>query len=96
MSETLLCKECVHSFKYWHDFFWSDRIALKCKKAFRPEETKVDPVTGPETVPAYYERCGMERITNSKRTSCGEEAQFWQPKHKSGLFKLIKKEHNGQ
>ena len=54
MSETLLCKECVHSFKYWHDFFWSDRIALKCKKAFRPEETKVDPVTGPKTVHQFY------------------------------------------
>jgi len=54
----------------------------------------VDPVTGPKHEEAYYERCSVARQTwASKPENCGEGAQYWQPKHKKGLFKLIAKSH---
>ncbi len=94
-DETLLCQDCVHSFRNWIEYLTiSKKHSLKCRLAYREAEIKIDPVIGPQKIEAYYERCSFERITDSRRNTCGQSAQFWQPKHKSGLFKLIKKEHH--
>jgi hypothetical protein len=38
----------------------------------------------------------MARQTwSSKPENCGEQGQYWQPKHKQGLFKLIAKKEHG-
>lgn len=89
MEEVLLCKECKYSFKHWSDFMFSNNFSMKCKKAYTPERVVVDPVIGPKQEKAYYARCSYARID---RDLCGPKAIHWQPKDKSGLFKLIKKE----
>jgi hypothetical protein len=54
----------------------------------------MDPVTGPKHEEAYWERCSVARQNwASKPENCGDQAQYWQPKHKKGLFKLIAKHH---
>lgn len=89
MDEVLLCKECKHSFKYWSDFIFSDNLAMKCRKAYTPERIVIDPVVGEKKEAENYARCSYARID---RDLCGPKAIHWQPKNKSGLFKLIKKE----
>jgi len=98
MSETLLCTECKYSFRNWSDFIIPKRYALKCRLAFREEKVEIDPVIGRKVTPAYYEGCNLARMDHlgkhNDQEGCGKDGKFWQPKHKSGLFKLIKKEHS--
>lgn len=95
--DTLLCKDCKHSFKPWTDFIHGD-WALRCRISYKEETTTINLVTGPVTEPAHYLRCSTARLDYLsdplKDSNCGKAAKFWQPKHKSGLFKLIAKEHN--
>ena len=90
--EQVLCKDCKHSFKPWDEFFMPASIALRCRIAFHPEEVKVDPVTGPATVKAHYDRCGLARSIAflSEPEKCGKEGKNWEPKNKRDLFKYIK------
>jgi hypothetical protein len=46
---------------------------------------------GSRKVAAKYESCGVARIGRPDRDDrCGELGKFWEPKHKVGLFTLIK------
>ncbi len=90
MNETLLCKDCKHSFREWNDWWLPSSIALRCRLKRVEAKTTVDPVTGPKHEEAYWERCSVARQTwSSKPDNCGEVGQHWQPRHKKGLFKLI-------
>ena len=68
---------------------FGEYISLKCSKAYSPKRIVVDPVVGPKVEPESYARCSYARVD---RDLCGPTGSWWQPKHKSGLFKLIKKE----
>lgn len=98
MSSEYLCKECKHSFRTIGSFltFGSSTYAWKCRKSYMSDQVEHDPVTGPKKIKAAYETCSVSRIGNEKFTSlasnrCGEDARFWEPKNKDGLFKFIKK-----
>ena len=94
MIETLLCKDCKHSFRQWNDWWLPPSIALRCRLRHVEAKTTVDPVTGPKHEDAYWERCSVSRQSwASKPENCGDKALYWQPKHKTGLFKLIAKEN---
>jgi hypothetical protein len=94
MNETLLCKDCKHSFRQWSDWWLPSSVTMRCRLKYVEARTTVDPVTGPKHEEAYYERCSISRMTwSSKPENCGEHGQYWQPKNKKGLFKLIAKEH---
>jgi hypothetical protein len=56
---------------------------MKCRKAYVEEKIEMDPVTGPKTIPARYDTCGMARV---KSKSCGEHGQFWEPKDTTKHF----------
>jgi hypothetical protein len=47
--------------------------------------------------PAHYESCSVARMeylsASKKGSNCGPEAQWWQPKDKRNLFKLILKQN---
>lgn len=90
MSDTLLCTDCKHSFQAWQDiiFFSSKRHTLRCKHAYKPDETEIDLVTGPKKNTAHYQICGLARMNSGV---CGKAGKLWQPKNKKDLFKLIKK-----
>ncbi len=95
MNQTLLCKDCKHSFRQWSDWWLPSSIALRCRLKHVEAKTTVDPVTGPKHEEAYYERCSVARQTwSSKPDNCGEVGQHWQPRHKTGLFKLIAKDYH--
>ena len=80
----------------WSDWWLPPSIALRCRLKLVEAKTTVDPVTGPKHEDAYWERCSTMRQTwTSKPDNCGERGQFWQPKHKQGLFKLIAKKEHG-
>lgn len=100
MNETLLCKDCAHSFKPLSAvIFFYGAWSLRCRASFKPAEIKEDLVSGPRTVPAHYESCGTARLgftsKDLKDTNCGKDARHWQPRNKRDLFKLIAKEHHG-
>jgi hypothetical protein len=90
--EQVLCKDCKHSFKLWHEIIVPASISLRCRKAFHPKAVKIDPVTGPVKEDAYYERCGLARGTAflSEPDKCGKDGKNWEPKNKRDLFKYIK------
>ena len=93
MSEQVLCKDCKHSFRKFTDWlqFGSASFAYSCRKSYKPEHMEPDPVLGSRKVPAKYDSCGVARIGNPSRDDrCGELGKFWEPKHKTGLFTLIK------
>jgi hypothetical protein len=90
--EQVLCKDCKHSFKVWHEILMPSNFALRCRNAFHPAATRIDPVTGPVKQDAYYERCSLARTTAflSEPEKCGQDGKNWQPKNKRDLFKYIK------
>jgi hypothetical protein len=96
----LLCKDCKHSFRTFSNWMahGSASFAYSCRNSFHPERIELDPVVGPNKIPAKYDSCGIARMgrlsRDIKEDHCGPDAKFWQPKHKKDLFKLIKKEHN--
>jgi hypothetical protein len=89
MSE-LLCKNCKHSFRPLSSFpIWGSGTEWRCRRAFVEGTVEHDPVTGPKTVPAHYQRCASAR--GSWRSAvCGEQGKLWEPKTKNGLFLWIK------
>lgn len=93
MSDILLCVDCKHSRRAWHDvlLFNDKRHSLLCKKAHRPAETTTDLVVGPKKTAGYYQRCCEARGSWADAV-CGADAKLWAPKSKQGLFQLIKKE----
>lgn len=92
MEQPVLCKDCKHSFIHWTDMFslYDKQYTMRCRLAYKQGVIDKNFVTGHKIKPAEYERCSLSRITNHKDTSCGENGKFWQPKHKRGLFTLIK------
>ena len=98
MNDQLLCKECKHSFRQLSDFpQWGSGYEWRCRLNYIENEVVVNHVTGNTIKPAYYERCNLTRMDylSKDRNSniCGKEGKWWAPKHKTGLFKLISKEH---
>jgi hypothetical protein len=93
MSEQVLCKDCKHSFRKFVDWMahGSASFAYSCRKSYKPEHMEPDLVLGSRKVAAKYESCGVARIGRPDRDDrCGELGKFWEPKHKVGLFTLIK------
>lgn len=95
----LKCTECKHSFRTFGSFIWFGfgKHSLYCRKSYSGPTTEFDPVVGEIKVKAKYENCSIARIGSGKFTllndnQCGEDGRFWEPKYKSGLFKLIIKE----
>lgn len=94
MPETVLCKDCNHSFRTFGSISlhgWSSPYAYFCRKSFKDKHTEMDPVVGSKKVEARYDSCGVARIGRVDRDDrCGEAGKFWEPKNKKDLFKLIK------
>ena len=93
MEQPVLCKDCKHSFIPWADkFSLADiRYTMRCRLAYKAEEIDKNYVTGHKPKPAHYESCSIARSSISKDgIACGQQGQFWQPKHKRDLFRLIK------
>jgi hypothetical protein len=93
MEQSVLCKDCKHSFIPWFDKFslTETRYTMRCRLAYKQETVDKNFVTGHKTKPAHYETCSMARLSVSKDgITCGQHGQFWQPKNKRDLFKLIK------
>lgn len=90
MSE-LLCKECKHSFRSLKNILilGTSEYAYTCRLSHKAAHTVMNPVVGPIKVEEKYDSCGISRL---KGQPCGQEGKQWEPKHKQGLFKLIKKE----
>lgn len=92
MNDTLLCKDCKHSFRPLSSIIiWGSGVEWRCREAFVPTVTEHDPVTGPRVVAGHYQRCSAAR-GEWKSAVCGADAKLWTPRHKRDLFKLIKKE----
>ena len=92
MSETVLCKDCKHSFIPWSDYFGlgGARYTMRCRKALKEGEVDKNFVTGHTIKPTHYERCSLARIDMFQKESCGEAGKYWEPKAKRDLFKFIK------
>ena len=98
-SNDLLCKDCRHSFQTWSDrlLMTNPRHSLRCRLSYQTELVEKNWVTGHRVKPPEYELCSSARyqyLSKDKDVNCGEQARFWEPKHKTGLFKLIAKEHH--
>lgn len=89
MSE-LLCKDCKHSFRPLSNFpIWGSGTEWRCRRAFVENTVEHDPVTGPKTVAAHYQRCSAAR-GGWRSAVCGEQGKLWEPKNKKDLFLWIK------
>jgi hypothetical protein len=89
MSE-LLCKNCKHSFRSLSSFpIWGSGTEWRCRRAFVEDIVEHDPVTGPKTVAAHYQRCSAAR-GGWRSAVCGEQGKLWEPKNKKDLFLWIK------
>jgi hypothetical protein len=86
------CKDCRHSFRtvslvLAHGF--NSPYSRQCRLSYREAHSVEDPVIGVKHIPGGYENCASYRI---RERDCGPTAQYWQPRAKQGLFKLIVKE----
>ena len=95
-TEQYLCKDCKHAFvkldvMIFRPLDRNNPYRYSCRKSFKPDEIKPNPVTGQSKVTGRYEGCTMFRIGKSKEGNCGEDAYYWEPKHKTDLFRFIKK-----
>ena len=89
MSEDIvLCKNCRYSFRTWVDILFGSS-SLKCRKAFVPEQIKIDPVYGPKKVKAHHELCVIERLHSSD--GCNKQGSNWEPKDKKNFFVYLKR-----
>ena len=98
-SNDLLCKDCSHSFQLWSDriLMANPSYTLRCRLSYREEVVEKNWVTGHRVKAPEYELCVSARyryVTEDLDVNCGEQARFWTPKHKTGLFKLISKDHH--
>jgi hypothetical protein len=86
MNKELLCKDCVNAIYP----SWTQRIFLtgvtfsRCRLNYT--EPKYDLVTGTYGE-GKYEYAGASR---ANALGCGPDAKWWTPRHKHGLFTLIK------
>jgi hypothetical protein len=95
MSESVLCKDCKHSFRTissigLHGF--KSEHAYYCRKSYKEKHTEPNPVIGSRLVEAKYDSCSIARIGSKGRDHgrCGEEGLWWEPSNKKDLFKYIK------
>lgn len=93
-----LCKDCKHSFLSLPEKLVTlngrvnvTKYSYKCRKSYVEQSVEYDPVIGGEVIKPEYQKCVWAR---RKDSGCGPDANFWQPKHKKDLFKMLKKEHN--
>jgi hypothetical protein len=94
MNETVLCKDCSHSFRKFKDWFilGSNEYAYTCRKSFKPEHFEPSPVVGAKKIEAKYESCAVARVGRPDRDDrCGETGKWWTPKDKKDLFTYIKR-----
>ena len=94
MSETVLCKDCTHSFRPITDWIshGSREYAYSCRKSFKPEHVESNLIIGSKKIKANYEKCVVARIGRSDRDDrCGEAGKWWTPKDKKDLFTYIKR-----
>jgi hypothetical protein len=90
MTDTVLCKDCKHSFTPWHAWLQPSRYALHCRKTFVNAHVDTNPVIGEIKVKAYYDTCQMTRLRSYSDNSCGPDGRDWEPKKPRDLFKYIK------
>ena len=94
MSDSFLCKDCVHSFRKISEFpNWFTGHEWLCRKSYISEKIEHNPVIGPIKQKGYYERCHLarsEHLRSLKEDGCGPEGYLWQPRNKKDLFKFIK------
>ena len=84
MDETVLCKDCIHSFySPWYDRFVF-RDDMKCKLNKTADNTSL--VTG-KVEKGYYRACSVTRINDM----CGPDAKSWEPKDKKHFFVYLKR-----
>ena len=91
-----LCKDCVHSHvsilnkfaAYAFEFRSPPEYSYRCKKTLVKKHINFSPVTGPERVEAHMDHCGVVRTDTQ---ACGPNGEWWTPKHKKDLFKLLKR-----
>ncbi len=90
MSDTVLCKDCKHSFRIWYDIIFggSKRYTMRCRKAYKQSEEEIDLVVGPKIKKEHYETCGTARIF---KDMCGPEGKNWQPKDPKKMFFYMKR-----
>ena len=92
-KEQYFCKDCKHCFASDKLMYFINRGPhwLNCRKSFQGEHFTDDPVIGRVKVKPKYEFCSVFRLGKSQEGRCGEDAYYWEPKHKTDLFKYIKK-----
>jgi hypothetical protein len=90
MSDTVLCKDCKHSFTPWHAWLQPSKYALHCRKTLVATHTNIDPVIGEVEVKSHYQTCQTNRLRSFKDETCGPDGRNWEPKRRQDLFKYIK------
>ena len=91
IMDTVLCKDCKHSFRTGDILsllFRGSRFDYKCRKAFT-ETSNTDLVMGGTTISTEYKQCSEFRLDIPPLNYCGQAGTFWEPKHKKDLFKFI-------
>jgi len=89
-EEKVLCKDCIHSFYPWYDFFYNDDFKYKCRKTYKPDRIEPSPVGGTRKVRGGYETCRYTRM-KIREENCGPEGKWWRPKNKKDLFIYLKR-----
>jgi hypothetical protein len=90
MSE-VTCKSCRHSFRRLIDLpHWGSGYEWKCRRAYVPEATEFDPVSGPTTTKSHYKSCSSMRLHRDS-DQCGRDGQWWEPKNSKDFFVYLKR-----
>ena len=93
MSDSVLCKDCKHSFRKLSTItYWGSGFEWLCKKAYVAESVEQDPVTGPKKIEAHYKRCASVRLHDSTyKDECGKQGIWWEPKDRKNFFLYLKR-----
>lgn len=89
----LFCRDCKNSFRTWRSWRRAgfSRESLLCRRSETRTEN-VDLITGRVTVTVDYATCVSARESRW-RDFCGERAQYWIPRHRKDLFKLMQRDN---
>jgi hypothetical protein len=94
-KELFLCKDCKHSTMLMIDRIFTlnglvgaQDVNYKCSKFPQNATVVENMVTGPQKVKAKLPYCEI----TCRHGECGQDAKYWQPKHKKDLFKMLTKE----
>lgn len=89
-EQTVLCKDCKHSFRAWYDilFMAPKRHSMRCNKSFKEAQVEIDLVIGNVPKAEHFETCGVARLSSG---TCGKEGKLWQPKDPNKLFFYMKR-----